>query len=243
MTAPLSHITALILAGGRGERLRSIVKDRPKPMAQVAGKPFLEILIRYLRDFHVRDIVLCTGYMGNVIKGYFKDGSKWDLHIRYSQEEKPLGTAGAVKHAESLIQSEPFLVLNGDSFLDADLESFLDFHMRSQAVISILLAQVGQQDDRFGAVVTNVQGRILSFNEKVPVQSGLVSAGIYLMNRSVLACIPSGQAVSLEHQVFPSFVNKGLYGMFCSGLFVDIGTPESYDKAQKLILERRKAKA
>src|SRR5919112_1675155 len=119
---------ALVLAGGLGTRLRSLLNDRPKPMAQVAGKPFLEYQIEMLRLHGFQDLVLCVGYLARHVQEYFGDGRGWGVHIDYAVETELLGTAGAIKNAQNFIDKDPFLVLNGDSYLEADLRELADFH-------------------------------------------------------------------------------------------------------------------
>lgn len=229
----LADLTALVLAGGLGTRLRDVISDVPKVLAPVAGQPFLVHLLTYLRRWGIRDIVLCIGYKGEMIQEKLGDGTRWGVQIRYSQETRPLGTGGAIRNAEPLITSDPFLVLNGDSFIEADLQEFLDFHLSHCASLSILLTQVSRSN-RFGSVVLGEDGQVRAFREKAG-RSGWINAGIYLMNRSVLASMSLGERMSLEYDAFPSYVGKGLHGMRCDGRFIDIGTPASYRRAQEVL--------
>lgn len=227
----MTWLTALILCGGRGSRLRLVIGDLPKVLAPVAGRPFLHYVLHYLRSQDISDVVLCTGYGAEQVLGYCKDGSPWDLHIRDWPEAEQLGTGGAIKHAQFLIASNPFLVLNGDSLVRADLHDLVTFHTEKQARITMILTEVPDKM-RFGSVVLASDGSIAGFSEKGSQGAGLINAGIYLMDRAVLEAIPTGRNVSIERDVFPRFMGKGLYGMVTPGPFIDIGTPEAYAMAQ-----------
>lgn len=230
----MTLITALVLAGGPGTRLRPMVGDLPKVLAPVAEHPFLHYVLHYLRNQGILDVVLCTGYGAEQVADYCNDGAQWGVHIRYSPEAKPLGTSGAIKHARSLIASDPFLVLNGDSLVRVDLARLISFHAEKQAQITIVLVEVPDKT-RFGSVMLADDGSIARFNEKGGQGAGLINAGIYLMDRAVLEAIPGGSNVSLERDVFPRLVGKELYGMVASGPFIDIGTPKAYAMAQTIL--------
>ncbi len=236
---------AVILAGGLGTRLRSLVSDRPKPMAAIAAeKPFLEYQIEYLRDAGITDIILCVGYQWEKICDYFQGGEKWGLHLDYAVEETLLGTGGAVRNALPFLSSE-FLVLNGDSFLDLDLQEFCAFHKTQRRKHprlggSIALATVPNRS-QYGAVVLHATGEIRQFREKSPADSGpgLINAGIYLLETAVFQFIPPETRISLEKEVFPRLIAGGypLVGFRSDGFFVDIGTPEGFHRFQKYIKE------
>ena len=230
----MTSITTLVLAGGLGTRLRPVIGDLPKVLAPVAGCPFLHYVLQYLRSQGVSDVVLCTGYGAEQVADYCKDGSRWDMRVRYSPEAKPLGTGGAIKHAQFWIASNPFLVLNGDSLVRADLAQLVSFHTEKQARITMVLTEVPDKI-RFGSVVLASDGPIAGFSEKGHEGGGLINAGIYLMDRAVLEAIPTESNVSVERGVFPCFVGKGLYGIVVPGPFIDIGTPEAYARAQAVL--------
>ncbi|OFX07416.1 MAG: hypothetical protein A2516_02580 [Alphaproteobacteria bacterium RIFOXYD12_FULL_60_8] len=220
-------LSAMILAGGLGTRLRPAVADRPKVMALVNGRPFLSYLLDQLVDAGVRDVVLCVGYLGDAVLEAFQDsyrGSK----IRYSREDVPLGTGGALRHALKVVSGDAFLIMNGDSYCDLDLRAFVECHRDARAAASIALTRV---DDvrRYGSVTVDPHMRVLDFEEKgVRSGAGLINAGIYLLDKGVLAAIPEGKPVSLEREVFPRLIGGGINGFHVSGRFIDIGTPESY---------------
>lgn len=223
---------ALILVGGRGTRLREVVNVLPKPMAPVAGKPFLEYLIIHLKQYGLRNIVLCVGYRGTQIREHFKDGRKWDVKILYSQEEVPLGTGGAVKLVENLIEEENFLVVNGDSFLDVNPNMLMNHHLSQRALLTMAMVEMNDKV-RYGAITVNGQGAIVNFAEKEEMPgSKLINGGVYVFNREIFDHIPEGK-VSLENDIFPSLIGKGFYGMTVRGFFIDIGLPEDYRKLQE----------
>lgn len=225
--------TALVLAGGLGSRLRPVVGNLPKVLAPIAGQPFLSYLLAYLRGQGIADILLSTGYGAEHVSDYCRDGSRWGVRVRYSREAEPLGTGGAIKRAEGLITSDPCLVLNGDSLVRADLARLLAAHAERQARITMALVEVPDKA-RFGSVLQADGGAIAAFREKGDQGSGLINAGIYVIDRAVLDAIPVGYNVSVERDVFPSFVGKGLYGLVVDAPFIDIGTPEAYAAAQTI---------
>jgi len=233
------QLEALILAGGRGTRLRSVVKDRPKPMASVSGRPFLEWLLLSLRAQGVYRVILCTGHMGEMVEAYFGEGHSWDMEVQYSRDPEPLGTAGAVRHALSRVRGDRFLVLNGDSYCRADLSRLAQVHVSRRASATVWLVRV---DDcrRYGSVVIGEDCAVRGFQEKPSDQrASLINAGLYLLEREIVTTIPEGRAVSLETEVFPQLVGRGLYAVIGKGPFLDIGTPEAYASAERFFLRQR----
>ncbi len=230
-------VEAMILVGGKGTRLRSAVSDRPKPMAQVAGRPFVEWLLPLLYDQGVRRVVLCTGYLGDQVEAHFGDGGRWGMELRYSRDPFPLGTGGAVRHGLDRIEGERFLVLNGDSYCRCDIGMLTDVHLRNAAQTTLWLVTT-EDGHRFGSVVLGANGAVASFAEKSRESgSGLVNAGIYLIERDAAETIASDRSVSLEKEFFPSLVGQGLYAVAGQESFIDIGTPESYAGAGQFITE------
>ncbi len=222
-----------ILAGGRGTRLRALFPDQPKPMVPVAGKPFLERQLSLLGGQGFHDFVLCVGYRAEQIVDYFGDGARWGIQIDYSREPEPLGTAGALKQAAGY-WSGAALVLNGDTYLDTDYQDLVRQHRQQTgrgAIGSLGLLRV---DDcsRYGQVQLAPDGRIERFIEKqaATAPAGLVNAGAYVLEPSILEIIPAGQAVSIEYATFPALVAEGagLFGVTLAGTFIDIGTPEGH---------------
>jgi NDP-sugar pyrophosphorylase family protein len=223
---------AIILAGGKGKRLRSIINDIPKPMAPIKGIPFLEYLILQLKKQNIKDLIFSTGYKGSIIKNYFQDGDNWDINIEYSEEDKPLGTGGALRKAGELIDDEHFIVMNGDSFFDIEFKQLISFHEDKQAVATIGLAYV-ETIERYGYVEIGNDGKITKFVEKDnSVSPGYINGGIYILNSELINKIPYGQ-VSLETEVFPDLINEGLFGVKFKRFFIDIGKPEEYQRICK----------
>ena len=223
----LAELNAVILAGGLGTRLRSVVQDRPKMLAEIAGRPFLTYLLDQLITVNIGEVVLCTGYRSHQVRDTLGDWHR-GLGITYSVETFPLGTAGALRMALPLFRSDPVLVMNGDSYCDAEFGSFWQWHWRHEAVTSLLLTKA-EDAQRFGQVEVAENGAVTAFHEKgTSAGSGLVSAGIYLMSRNLIASIPGGTFVSLEREVFPRWVGRGLYGFETESRFMDIGTPDAF---------------
>lgn len=223
-------VTGVILAGGLGTRLRSAVPDRPKAMAEVAGKPFLSHLLARLETAGLRSAVLCIGHLGEQIEDYF-GGAFGGLRLAYARERELLGTGGALRNALSLVETETILAMNGDSWCEADLAGFRHWHGTREARLSMLLTQV-PDSGRFGGVETDGEGRVLRFLEKESGRgAGWINAGVYLMPRDTIARHPANTVISLERDVFPHLVGNGLYGWTGGGRFIDIGTEESYGEA------------
>lgn len=226
------EIDVLILCGGFGKRLRGIVNDRPKPMAEINGRPFSDILIDYVASYGFRRFILCIGYMGGIIKQHYQ-GREDSLSILFSEEKESLGTGGAVKNAEPLIQSNPFLVMNGDSFCPLDLCAFLDFHMSKEALLSIVLANAKETQD-YGVIALGKSQQIVGFNEKARVEgNSFINAGIYLFDHSIFPLISQSTKSSLEYDLFPKITDREFYGYVISETLIDIGTPERYEQAKQ----------
>jgi D-glycero-alpha-D-manno-heptose 1-phosphate guanylyltransferase len=240
-------LTAAILAGGPGTRLHPVLADRPKCLAPIHGRPFLTYLLDYLASGGIRHAVLCTGYMADQVQATLGP-THGPIHLAYSREPPPLGTAGALRLALPLLTSDPspgtpisrlasdpILVVNGDSYCPANLADFLAFHHSQNAEASLVLTRV-PDISRFGQVLTgegDPQNRITRFTEKpaptTPPTPGLINAGIYLLSQKFLAAIPPNRPVSLEKEIFPV---AQLHAFETPAPFLDIGTPASYHQAQ-----------
>jgi D-glycero-alpha-D-manno-heptose 1-phosphate guanylyltransferase len=227
-------LKAVLLVGGLGTRLRSVVASTPKPLAAVGDRPFAELLVRQLRGQGIHRLLMCTGYLAQEVKKELADGSKWGITIEYSEESHPMGTAGAIKLAEPLlIDSSDFLVMNGDSFMDVDFQKLIQFHREKNGIASLVVAQI-RNEQRYGTVEMTPEGRVIGFKEKTDADpTGFINAGIYVFDRKILSHIPSG-TVSLERDIFPRILDQGVYALEQHGVFIDIGTPEDYARAQKL---------
>ncbi len=226
----LGAVTAAVLAGGLGTRLRSVVADRPKALASVAGRPFLAYLLDRLAEAGVRRAVLCTGYLGDQVQAALGERHH-GMALDYSREPEPLGTGGGLRLALPLLATEWVVALNGDSFCTVDLPRFFRWHRRRGACASLLLARV-EDTARYGRVRLARDGAVRSFQEKDgPSGPGWISAGVYVLSRDLVSEIPAGRPVSMERDVFPSWIGRGLYGFRGGSSLLDIGTPESYARS------------
>lgn len=222
----------VILCGGLGTRLRNVIGEVPKVMAQVGGRPFLDLIIEYLKSQNITRVVLCTGYKADFIENYYRDHD-FGLTIDFSREEEPLGTGGALKNARDIISSNPFFVFNGDSFLPVDLEAFLGFHKEKSAVASVLISKVGKSKD-FGSLEVDNSDRVVHFREKIEnAKVPLVNAGIYCFNQDIYSSMPAEAAFSLEKDLFPKLTGNEFYGYCVDEEFIDIGTPERYKSVKE----------
>jgi len=213
-----------------------MLADRPKSMALISGTPFLELLLDSLRSHRIGEVILGTGYMAEKIESYFGSGNKFGLNIRYSREHEPLGTGGALKLAESLI-SDPVLVLNGDSYVEWSLVPMLELFTVKNADIVVVLQAVADVS-RYGSVALDQDGRVTQFVEKGDAAGpGLINAGVYLLRKQIVRDLPAGTAISLEREVFPQ-LDRGVYGLISTGLFIDIGIPDDWNRAQTLLASR-----
>jgi len=228
----LSQVTAVILAGGLGTRLRKVFPDRPKVMAVINGKPFLCYLLDYLAEANIERIIISTGYMAEKILETIGSAYK-GLQIDYSREENPLGTGGALKLAGQVVATKHCLVMNGDSYTEFDLVLLFIKHQKKDAKVTIVVKTV-EDSSRYGTIQMDEKNNIINFTEKGDtVGRGLINAGVYLMSTSALQEIPKKTPCSLEYDFFPEMVGNGIYGYKTKGKFIDIGTPESYAAAEE----------
>lgn len=228
------NFSAVILAGGMGTRLKSVIPDVPKPMAPINNKPFLEHLIKYLSDHNIYKFILSVGFQKEVIIKYF-GLSFVNCKIIYAPEEKPLGTGGALKNALNFFSDEQFLVLNGDTWFAMDYRLFLKKAQDKRCAIAI---RKEQNKNRYGSVKVDDKFRVMGFYEKNQSDDSVwMNAGVYLFERSALVQnFPSEEVFSLEKDVLPNMACSGeLYGIPMEGDFVDIGIPSDYERAKKII--------
>lgn len=225
--------TGVILAGGQGTRLRSVVADRPKVLAVVNGRPFITYLLDQLVDIGIPSCVLCTGYLAEQVSDCLGEDYR-GMILRYSVEAEPLGTGGALQQALPLMENEQVLVMNGDSYLNADLGVALEPRPTSR----LLLTEV-EDASRYGKVTLDGQGCVVRFEEKSPIHApGTINAGIYCFRigdlRDGFANLPC--RCSLEKELLPAIVKAGrLLGLVATGWFIDIGTEESYARSSELL--------
>ena len=230
---------AIILAGGEGTRLRPLTYSVPKAMVPVLNRPFIEHVIRHLTSHGIKEIVLATGYKSDSIYEYFKNGTGTELKLIYSLEEKPLGTAGAVRHAGKYLDGT-FLVLNGDTYSDIDYTEMIQFHKTRGANATIALTHV-KDPTRFGVVETDGDGRIKAFIEKPTwdkVTSRWINAGVYILEPEVLNYIPKDRFCMFEHDVFPRMLadDKHVFAFASKAYWIDMGTPENYHQLNRDLL-------
>ncbi|MCI9282738.1 MAG: NTP transferase domain-containing protein [Lachnospiraceae bacterium] len=225
---------AILLAGGLGTRLRSVVNDRPKPMALIEDKPFMEYVIHELSRYGITDIIFAVGYKGSMVEDYFGDGRRFAtseggrLRIRYAYEKELLGTAGAIKNAGRMVTEDTFFVLNADTFYQIDYGRLVRLQEQQELELALVLREVPDVS-RYGQAVLK-DGRLTGFNEKTAeVKQGTINGGVYRMRRELLSEIPEGK-VSLENEMIPRWLSEGrrLGGFVNDGYFIDIGVPEDY---------------
>jgi len=231
----LSAPDAIVLCGGAGLRLRSVT-GAPKSMAIVAGRPFLELLLLQLKRHSIERVVLAVGYGSEEIRSHFGDHI-FGLQLAYSTEHSPLGTGGALRQAVDLVESDLALVMNGDSYTDADIREFVNRHRTSHADVSVLVVPVDGRGD-CGAIKVEDGDRVAAFHEKENAPgSQYINAGMYLLPRQIAMEIPFGAQVSLEQDVFPRWIAEGRFVRAHSdeARCVDIGTPERYWLAQAIL--------
>lgn len=227
---------AIILAGGLGTRLRSVVPDLPKPMAPVAGRPFLAWMLDRLADAGFERAVLAVGYRHEAISEYFGERYR-GLALHYSVENAPLGTGGAMHLAAAQVTSMPVFVLNGDTYLELDYRAMLDAHRRAGALMSVAVCSVPDVS-RYGALEI-AGGVVTGFQEKGRGGQGYINAGVYLLSSGIMERIPAGVPFSFEQELLvPALHEIRPAAMVAEGLFIDIGVPEDYDRAQRLFAAR-----
>src|ERR671913_802442 len=229
---------ALILAGGEGTRLRPLTSAVPKPVVPLVDRPFIAFMLEWLRGHGVDDVIMSCGFLGDGVRSVLGDGSAYGLRLRYVEEPRPLGTGGALKFAESLLD-ERFLMLNGDVLTDLDVSAQVALHEARGARATLGLTPV-DDPTAYGLVRTRIDGEVTGFVEKPSpdqIDTRNISAGIYVLERSVLELLEPGRRASIERDVFPRLVGDGLFGYVGEGYWIDIGTPERYLQGTFDILE------
>jgi len=223
---------AVVLAGGFGTRLQSVISDVPKPMAPINGKPFLSYVLLYLKKYSVRHIILSVGHLHEVVEAYF--GESWEgLDISYAIEKEPLGTGGAIKFAFEKIEGQEAFVVNGDTFFDVNLSILQESHQKKKAEISLALRAVDDVS-RYGTVQTNGENQIIAFSEKGKFKGkGNINGGIYLINKQIFKKLTIfTEKFSIENDIFEKYYNAHrFFGFPFEDYFIDIGIPEDYKRA------------
>ena len=227
---------AIVLAGGLGTRLRGVVPDLPKPMAPVAGRPFLAWVLDELVAARFERAVLAVGYRHEAIRDHFGADYR-GLPLAYSVEDRPLGTGGAIRLAAEGLTGAPFFVLNGDTFLELDHRAMFAAHEAAQAQMSLAVCRVPDAG-RYGALEVE-GGHVRGFHEKGRAGPGAINAGVYLLSAAVVQRMPPDEAFSFEQQLLvPGIETLRPAAFEAHGLFIDIGIPEDYARAQQLFAER-----
>jgi D-glycero-alpha-D-manno-heptose 1-phosphate guanylyltransferase len=223
---------AIILAGGFGTRLSSVLKDKPKPMAPVNGRPFLDYQLAYLAFAGVNKVIMAVGYLHEQIMEHY--GNRFgNIKIDYSIETEPLGTGGAIKLAMMKAESPSVLVLNGDTFFELDLAKFHDFYRQREAKLAIAIREVDDVS-RYGGVEVDWDGRITRFYEKSELGGkGKINGGIYLIDKKFLLSQNLPDKFSIEKDLFEKiYQTEKIYAMLCRRYFIDIGVPDEYAKTK-----------
>lgn len=222
---------AIILAGGFGTRLKGVISDIPKPMAPIAGRPFLEYILTSLHHQNFKNIVLSVGHKSEVIQNYFGDNYK-GIPIEYVVENEPLGTGGAIKFALEKSISDQVFVLNGDTIIDVDTSTFAEFCKNQKGDVGIVVKEM-VHFDRYGTVdISN--DVITQFNEKRSTERGFINCGFYYLNKKVIEQFQLPHKFSFETEFLEKYTSQLKFSAYKSnGYFIDIGIPEDYEKAKK----------
>ena len=231
------------MAGGEGTRLRPMTATQPKPLLPVVNQPIMEHVLRLLKRHGFCETVVTVQFLASLVRNYFGDGQEVGMSLQYATEDMPLGTAGSVKNAEDALRDGPFLVISGDALTDIDLSEMVRFHRENGALVTVGLTRVPNPLE-FGIIIIDDDGRIQRFLEKPTwgqVFSDTVNTGIYVMEPEVLAEVPIGEMVDWSGDVFPRLLKQGapLFGWIADGYWEDVGTHESYLKAQADVLSGR----
>lgn len=224
---------AVILAGGFGTRLQSVVSDVPKPMAPVNHEPFLNYIFDYLKFYKIEHVVLSTGYLSEKISDYYKN-EYLGIKISYTKEETPLGTGGGIRMALEKCRTNEVLILNGDSFFDVDVSIHYSHHVSKKADCTLALRKV-ENASRYGTILLGDSNAIETFKEKDHIeQAGLINGGVYILNRELyLRKTEANEAFSIEKDFYERRLHElTIFGFEYNGYFIDIGIPEDYKKAQ-----------
>jgi len=231
-------VQALILAGGEGTRLRPLTTTYPKPVVPLVDRPFIGFMLDWLRSHGVDEVIMGCGHMADGVQAVLGDGSGFGIKLSFLVEPRPLGTGGALKFAEDKLD-ERFLMLNGDVLTDLDLTAQIAQHEATGARGTLALTPV-EDPSAYGLVRLTGEGAVTEFVEKPSadqIDTNNISAGAYVLERSVLELLAPGEPASIERDVFPRLVGNGLYGYVGEGYWMDIGTPERYLQGTFDILE------
>ena len=227
----INTMEVIILAGGFGTRLREEIKDIPKPMAPIQGRPFLDYLLTQISTYQVSKVILCTGYKHEIIENYFGKFFN-NIPICYSVEKEPLGNGGAVKQALSLISADSCLIINGDTFFNIDLAALWQYHIKKSSDFTIALKQL-TNFNRYGTIQRQ-EDRIIAFEEKRLCKTGEINGGIYVIRKDIFNKYSLKKTFSLEKDFLEKYVNELVVcGKVFNDYFIDIGVPTDYHQAQQ----------
>jgi mannose-1-phosphate guanylyltransferase len=238
----VSDVDIVVLAGGLGTRLDGLLTDAPKIMAPIAGRPFLDYLLGWLTEQGAARVILGLGHRARPVLDYLEAHSFSPLEIITVVEPRPLGTAGALGFASSCLRSDPVMVMNGDTFVEADLSAFLASHRNAGTAASMLSVQVNDAH-RYGRIDIDASDRIARFEEKssAATEPSWVNAGVYLFDRSILERIVELQHGSIERDVLETLPPGSVHACRTEGRFLDIGTPESLAQASMFFARELKS--
>jgi NDP-sugar pyrophosphorylase family protein len=232
---------AMILAAGLGTRLRPLTDTLPKPLVRVAGRPVIEYAIGLLRAVGIRDVVINVHHLREMLQRHLGDGSAWDMRIRYSIEEEILDTGGGIKKAAALLGDEPFVVLNGDTIMDAPLAGLIARHHAERAMATMLL-RPDPAAERYGIIRTDAEGRVRSFlgTPAVPSDAPWASymfAGLHVLDPRVFSIMPAGRPFSITRETYPLMLARGdvVLGVPFEGVWFTVDTPEALDAADQAL--------
>lgn len=235
---------AIILLGGKGTRLLPLTINTPKPLIPLFNHPFITYQMELLKQYGINEMIFSLGYLSKRIKDFIESRKDWEISIKYIIEKEPLGTAGAIKNAESFLKKEAFLVLNGDILTNINLSKFISFHEEKKAKTTIALVVV-EDPTPYGLVKIGKKGRVEQFLEKPSWGEArdcrTINAGIYIFEPDVLSYIPPGRSFSIERELFPVLLQReeNFFGYVSKDYWLDIGTLEKYKQAHQDILEKK----
>lgn len=222
----------IVLAGGLGTRLRSVVADKPKCMAPVGDVPFIDYLLRYLLKEGMTHVVLSLGHLSEQVIEYI-EANEWTMKVDFVIEKEPLGTGGAIMNALEELEEDEFFIMNGDTLFNVDLFDYSNWHQEKGSKLSLALKPM-QQFDRYGSVKLDENNKITAFLEKQYCDDGLINGGIYVANREYLESLHLPEKFSFEKDVLETQVKAGnVYGFESDSYFIDIGVPADYERAQQ----------
>ena len=231
----IGNTDTLILCGGKGTRLQKIVSDKPKILADIKSAPFIKYLLEYLQKMGVKRTILCTGNKHDQIKKWIKTEYSGNIEVIFSYEKKRLDTGGAIKNAYELINSNNFIVLNGDSYCKINYKDLLLKHSKSEALLTIVVTS-STVNNEYGSVAIDKNNNVIKFKEKATNNNkSYINAGIYCFSKKIFNYMPTNNTFSLEKDLLEIIKDNKYYAYVTKKRFVDIGTPKNYYLAKNII--------